>query len=337
MRHLVFIAFSHKNSLLMKRLFFAALLLAALPVLAEKIEKLPYGDFEQWAVRYIKESAVVGGKTVTLYAVAPTDTLRVNAPFVYGRNGNIWSPSNAYAKVMGVEKCSGTVYPEFRDQQHGFCCRMDSKLEVVRALGIFDIRILVAGTLFTGRTIEPIRTQKDPYQNIDFGVPFTRFPTALMFDYKAKISSDKTILYAKGFGRPKTIEGHDEGQAYIVLQRRWETSDGQIKAERVATGYERFVADRLTWVSDHKIPLLYGDITGTDLYKKYTAELALGDMRRAMNSHGQIVPVQEVGWAVEGTAPTHMIINMASGCYEAFVGYDGNTLWIDNMRLVYDK
>jgi hypothetical protein len=38
----------------MKRLFFAALLLAALPVLAEKIEKLPYGDFEQWAVRYIK-------------------------------------------------------------------------------------------------------------------------------------------------------------------------------------------------------------------------------------------------------------------------------------------
>ena len=314
------------------------LLVALCPLVsAERTELLPYADFEQWAVRYIKESAILGGKTAVLYAVAPADTIRINAPFEYGKKGNIWSPSNAYAKVMGVEKGSGTLRPEYRDAEHGYCCRMDSKLEVVRALGIFDIRVLVAGTLFTGRTIEPIKTQKDPYQNIDFGVPFTKFPAALMFDYKAKVSPENTIVYAKGLSKPKTLEGHDEAQAYIVLQRRWEDAEGRIHAERVATGYERFSKDQTAWVNNHKVPLHYGDITDTPLYRKYPAELGLSDMRRAMNSKGSIVPIEESGWAAEGTTPTHMIINIASGYYEAFVGHDGNTLWVDNIRLVYDK
>lgn len=304
---------------------------------AQRTELLPYADFEQWAVRYIKESAIIGGKTAVLYAVAPTDTIRQNAPFTYGTDGNIWSPSNAYAKVMGVEKGSGTVRPEYRDEQHGWCCRMDNKLEVVRALGMFDLRVLVAGTLFTGRTIEPIRTQKDPYQNIDFGVPFTGHPTALMFDYKALISADRTILFAKGgIGKPKVTDGHDEAHAYIVLQRRWEDSEGNIFAERVATGYERFTHDVKQWVNDHTLPLHYGDITGTNLYSRYEAELRLGDMRRAMNTKGRIVPIQETGWAKEGTQPTHILINLSSGSYEAFVGHDGNTFWVDNIRLVYE-
>jgi len=319
-----------------KSLIGMLLLLVGIQAFAEKTERLPYGDFEQWAVRYIKESSIVGGKTVTLYAVAPTDTIRENKPFLYGQHGNIWSLSNAYAKVMGVEKCSGTVYPEYRDTEHGYCCRMDSKLETVRALGMFDIRILVAGTLFTGRTIEPIRTQKDPYQNIDFGVAFSKHPSTLMLDYKARVSDEQTILHAKGFSKPKTIAGHDEAQIYIILQRRWEDAEGNIFAERVATGYERIVKDQPQWVNDHHVPLHYGNITRTSLYQRYPAELALSDMRRAMNSKGQIVPIQEKGWAAPDTTPTHLLINIASGYYEAFVGKDGNTLWVDNIRLVYE-
>ena len=319
-----------------KSLLLVAALMAANIMTAEKVEKLPFADFEQWAVRYIKESGVIGGKTVMLYAVAPTDTIRDNIPFTYGKKGNIWSPSNAYAKVSGVEKGSGTVYPEYRDKQNGYCCRMDSKLEKVTALGIINLKVLVAGTLFTGRTIEPIRTQKDPYQNIDFGVPFTKRPKALMFDYKAVISQENTILIAKGFGAPKTVEGHDEAQAFIVLQRRWEDADGNIFAQRVATGYERFITDQKQWVNGHQVPLIYGDITGTPLYKKYPAELGLTGMRRAMNSKGKIVPIQEVGWAAPNVVPTHMIINLASGSFEAFIGHDGNTFWIDNVSLVYE-
>lgn len=39
----------------------------------ERIEPIPFGDMEQWLVRYIKESRLLGGKTKTLYALAPTD------------------------------------------------------------------------------------------------------------------------------------------------------------------------------------------------------------------------------------------------------------------------
>ena len=92
---------------------------------AERTELVPFGDFETWTVRYIKESKLLGGKTKTLYAVAPTDTLYVNAPFQYGKNGNPWTSSNAYAKVAGIEKASGTTYPERRG--NGWCARMDAK------------------------------------------------------------------------------------------------------------------------------------------------------------------------------------------------------------------
>ncbi|MBQ9705472.1 MAG: PCMD domain-containing protein [Paludibacteraceae bacterium] len=320
-----------------KTLFLLLAATASLGLNAEKrVEKLPYADFEQWAVRYIKESGILGGNTVTLYAVAPTDTIRENKPFAYGRQGNIWSVSNAYAKVSGIEKGSGTLRPEYRDAANGWCCRMDSKLETVTALGIIDVRVLVSGTLFTGKTIEPIRTQKDPYQNIDFGVPFTKRPAALVFDYKAKVSPDQTILIAKGFGKPKKIAGHAEAQVLMVLQKRWEDAGGNIFAERVGTAFERITKDQDEWVNRHEVPILYGDLTDTQLFRTYEASMGLCLPMRAMNSKGKIVPVKEVGWAAPGTAPTHMIINLASGYHEAFVGYDGNTFWVDNVGLMYE-
>lgn len=299
-------------------------------------ELLPFGDFEHWTVRYIKESAILGGRTATLYAVGPTDTIRENTAFTYGRKGNIWSVSNAYAKVAGVEKGSGTLYPEYRDKTHGYCCRMDSKLEKVTAFGVIDIQVLVSGTLFTGRTIEPIRSQKDPYSNIDFGVKFTKRPVALMFDYKAKISPENQIIIAKGFGKPKKEAGHAEGQTLLILQKRWEDAEGNIHALRVGTAFERYVKDQKEWVNDHELKIYYGDMTNTDTYKKYSGSMGLSLPMRAMNSKGKIVPIQEEGWAPVGTEPTHIVINISSGYHEAFMGYDGNSLWIDNVRLVYE-
>ena len=293
---------------------------------------LPYGDFESWTVRYIKESSILGGKTRILYAIAPTDTIRQNAPFAYGKNGNPWSVSNAYAKLSGIEKASGTVYPEYRDAQNGYCCRMDSKLEVVTALGIIDIKVLVAGTIYTGRCIEPIKTAKDPYQNIDFGVKFNKQPKALVLDYKCVVEPERVITVAKGFSRPKKIEGHDEAQAFAYLQKRWEDSEGNIHALRVATAYERFVKSQPVWQNNHQIPFHYGDITKQPFYKNY---MGLNTTMRAMNSKGKIVTIQEEGWAPQGTTPTHIIINLTSGCYEAFTGHEGNTLWVDNVKLQY--
>ena len=45
---------------------------------------LPYGDMNRWTIRQIKESAVIGGDTKTLYAVGPNRTLTGNKPYVNG-------------------------------------------------------------------------------------------------------------------------------------------------------------------------------------------------------------------------------------------------------------
>ncbi len=315
-----------------KHIILLFLLAQNLFLIGQRYELLPFGDFENWTVRYIHESSILGGKTRTLYAIAPTDTIDGNKAFIYGENGNPWSVSNAYAKVSGIVKGSGTTYPELR-QKGDYCCRMDSKLEDVVALGFINIRVLVSGSIFTGKTIEPITTAKDPYQNIDFGVPFTGHPTALVFDYKAQISPETTILLAKGLGKPKKIEGHDEAQAYIFLQKRWEDSEGNIYARRVGTGYHRFTKSQNEWVNNFEVPIHYGDVSNKPFFKDY---MGFDSNNRALNSRGKIVPINEIGWGEEGDEPTHMIIFISSGSYEAFIGYDGNTFWVDNVRLKYN-
>ena len=78
----------------------------------ERIEPIPYGDMEQWTVRYIKESALLGGKTQTLYVLAPTDTIRGNKAFTF--DNTLWGISNAYAAPAGVDKAACTTQPERR-------------------------------------------------------------------------------------------------------------------------------------------------------------------------------------------------------------------------------
>lgn len=298
---------------------------------SETIEPLPFGDMEQWTVRYIKESKLLGGKTKMLYCVAPTDTIRENCPYEYGKTGSPWSSSNVYANVVGIEKAAITVSPEPREEG-GTCCRLDVSMLDVQVFGVIDIQVLAAGTLFTGRTIEPITTAKDPYQNIDFGVPFTERPTALIYDYKAEISDEDWVWYAKGMAKPKKQQGiHDEAEAYVYLQHRWEDEKGHVHAIRVGTGYERITQSQPEWVNDHRLPIHYGDITSEPWYQPY---MGCNKNMRTMNSKGKIVPIQEEGWDAT-LEPTHIVIMLTAGKCEAFVGYDGNVLWVDNVRLAY--
>ena len=55
----------------------------------------------------------------------------------------------------------------------------------------------------------------------------------------------------------------------------------------------------------------------------------------ARNSKGKNVPIQEDGWAGPNESPTHMILIFDSSYGEAFTGTIGNTLWVDNVKLVY--
>ena len=299
---------------------------------AERIEPIPFGDMENWTVRYIKESKLLGGQTKALYCLAPTDTIWENRPYIYGQNGNPWATSNAYANVVGIEKAAGTMTPELREDG-GTCCRLDVELLGVRVMGMIDVQVLVPGTLFTGRNLEPITTAKDPYQNIDFGVPFTGRPSALMFDYKCIVSPEQWVWYAKGMAKPRKQEGHDQVEAYIYLQHRWEDEKGHIHSMRVGTGYKRFAEDQTEWVNGYRLPIHYGDITGEDWYEDY---MGFKEMQRAVNSKGKVVLIQEEGWDAN-LEPTHMVIMLTSGRYEAFVGKAGNVFWVDNVSLVYPE
>lgn len=319
-----------------------AAVLCVMGAAAERTESIPYGDMEHWVVRYITESKLLGGKTKTIYAIGNTDTIRGNVPYKFAQpyhglnsavwgNVNPWSVSNAYAKVMGIEKAAGTTYPEKRD--NGYCCRMDSKLLDVTALGVIDLKVLICGTIFTGKTVEPVTMAgaSRPYAVIDMGAPYKGHPIALQLDYKAIVEDSNEVTYAKATSNPKKREGRDCAEFYVYLQQRWEDADGNIHARRVGTGYERIYHSVPEWQNDHQVPIRWGDIRQQPDFKDYEGLNTHQFMAR--NSKGEMVRIQEEGWGLN--EPTHIIIMLTSGKYEAFIGHEGNSLWVDNVKLVY--
>lgn len=296
----------------------------------EREELIPFADMEQWTVRHIKESILLGGKTKTIYVLAPTDTIDKNEAFDYSRTP--WGISNAYANVMGVEKAANTTAPEKRDS--GYCARLDTRMETVKVLGMVNVRVAIAGTLFLGSVIEPIRSANDPYGCISFGIPFNKKPKALVFDIKANISPEQTLTKALGVFVSE-IEGHDEAQIYLYLQKRWEDEKGNIFAKRIGTIYQKIDKSIPEWENNKRFEILYGDITQRADFKPIQGLLPAVAPCRALNSKGKLKEIQELEWGTEDDEPTHLMIMFSSGCYQAFYGHLGNSIWIDNIRLVY--
>ena len=89
------------------------------------------------------------------------------------------------------------------------------------------------------------------------------------------------------------------------------------------------------WVNGYEINLHYGDITGESFYEDYMGLKTDPETRYyARNSKGENVIVEEDGWAEPGTEPNWMMIHFLSSCGKAFYGGVGNTLWIDNVKIV---
>lgn len=314
-------------SLFVAFLFFQESIFAQCSELSGTIEPIPFGDMEQWCVRYIKESKLIGGKTKTLYVLDATDTITANAPYDY--SGTPWGISNAYANVIGIAKAACTTQPERRGTT-GYCARLDTKIETVRVLGMVDIRVCIAGTLFLGSVKEPVQSADDPYGNIDMGIPFTRRPVALRLDIKANVNPEHKVVKALGFGQ-SVIDGHDEPEVYVYLQRRWEDNKGNIHAERVGTARHRFAYSIPDWLNGYRVEIKYGDITEDDDFKPYMDLFPKGGIFKAMNSKGKMVEINETGWAAGDAEPTHVIVMITGGCYPAFYGAPGNALWVDNV------
>lgn len=323
----------HKRLLLPAALFaFSSILLLSLLFpfsghAALRLEPVRYGDFSQWITRSIKESAVIGGKTKTVYEIGPEAHLTGNKPYA-NMGGSPWGTSNVYAKVAGVVKSSNAVSPV--KINGNTVAMMEAKMEHVKVLGLINMDVMVAGSIFLGRVFEPITSTKGPFAKIEMGIPYTKCPKALVFDYRVDMPAVKTRVRSSGMGGKKTLQGRDKAEVYVLLQRRWEDSKGNLYAHRVGTGRERY-ASSVAWTKGHVLPIHYGDITGQSFYKPWMGLLSGAKAYYARNSKGKMVPVNEVGWDPAGTRPTHVLVMASSSCGEPFVGTEGIKVYIDNV------
>lgn len=317
----------------MYRKFILALLVslgATQTATAEHEEMLPFGKFDQWMQRDIKESAVIGGKTVSLYEIAPTAHWKTNKPYT-NQGGSPWATSNVYAKVAGISKTNVSVYKEARPG-HGNCAKLYTHLVECKVFGIVNIKVLAAGSIYLGETQEPITGVGDPMKKLSAGIKISRAPKAVRFDYKVKLSGEKNRIH-KGTGRQKEVAGMDLCDAYAFVQKRWEDAEGNIHALRLGTMSVRWNKNTGDWVNDATYEIHYGDITKTSYYKDY---MRLNEVERyAKNSKGRMVRIIEEGWGTAEDTPTHLVMAFDSSHGGAYIGSVGNTLWVDNVRLVY--
>ena len=296
----------------------------------EVVVPFAYGNLDQWITREIHESAIIGGETKLLYEIGPTEKIVSNDAFT-NKGGSPWANSNVLAKVAGVVKTNTSVYPETRGD--GMCARMETRFESVKVFGLLDIEVIAAGSIFLGQVHEPIKGTKNPQAMLQSGIEFTKRPKAIRFDYKTKLASSPNRVRSTGFSRKTTIPGRDSIAVILLLQKRWEDKEGNVYSKRVGTMVQRYIQSTNGWVNEATYPIMYGDITSRPEYRSYMRIQV--EERYTMNSKGESVPIQEVGWAAPDETPTHMVLQFTSSHGGAYIGSPGNTFWIDNIKLVY--
>ncbi len=310
-----------------RKLFIIFLLGATLGAAAQKLEPIAYGDFENWITRNIKESRIIGGKLHTCYAIGPEKTIEGSIPLT-STGDSPWATSNVMAKVVGITKVSNAIFPDKRGS--GRCAKLTTRIEECKALGMINIDVLVAGTMFLGKMLEPITSTSDPYTKMEMGIPFSSRPEALVFDYKLEIPANAQRIYSSGFGKKKERPGNDRAEVFVLLQKRWEDSNGNLYAKRVGTARELFGNNTATWVNKHSIKLKYGEEGKNSMNLIPEAKSYY-----ARNSKGKLVPVKEVGWEDAQATPTHMVLMFSSGSGEPYTGTPGLTFWVDNVAMAY--
>ena len=129
------------------------------------------------------------------------------------------------------------------------------------------------------------------------------------------------------------VEGKDFPEVNLFLQKRWEDEKGNIYAKRVGTMVVRYYTTT-DWHNNATYSIMYGDITGDPAYKAHMMRLQVEE-RYAVNSKGESVPIKEVAWGTEDDVPTHLLLQFTSSHGGAYIGSPGNSLWIDNVKLVY--
>lgn len=294
---------------------------------AKDIEK--WGTFDNWIVREFEESSIIGGQTRYLYEIATGDTVKGRVPYKNAPHC-VWSNSNVFAIVSGVTKGSCSVFPEKRGD--GYCARLETRLEKIKAAGIININVIASGTIYLGEMLEPIRNTKNPQSKLVSGIPFTDKPAGITFDYKVLLGNNR--IRANGLAI-KELHDNDYADCIVMLQKRWEDKDGNVFAARVGTAFMRITETDTVWNNNYFLRINYGDITDKPFYRDYMKLIPEEESNYTRNSKGEMKPIHEISWGTLEDKPTHIIIRFSSSYGEAYVGDPTNKFWIDNVKISY--
>jgi hypothetical protein len=295
----------------------------------DKQGQLNYSSLDFWYSRKVKESILLSGNTIDLFGVGMVDaasdfydtTLRdVRSP---------WCTSNIYSKMV-LDLGNTRVIPEKRGT--GSCCRLETAIRKDNIAGL-KIEVLIAGTLFLGEMIEPVRSLKDPIKNVNQGIPFTKKPKAIKFDYKYTVGN----LRVKAVYSIDPAEGTDKSEFCLILQKRWEDKNGNVFATRIGGARHFFIGTVSQWINGAVFPVSYGDVTHLPEYDSKTMGLIPGTGEVFVkNSQNNMVPLIETGWGKSDDIPTHLILYFTSS-YEGvqYIGSPESKFWVDNIELMY--
>ena len=286
------------------------------------IGQLNYSSLDNWYSRFVKESFILGGETIGLFQIG-------NELKSASVAESPWATSNLHAR-LGIDIASATVFPEKR--ANGYCCRMETNLRGVHALGL-AMDVLITGAIFLGEFIEPVKSIRSPIKKMNHGIPFSRHPASVRFDYKCSPGKSRINTEKHGI----QVDGKDMAEFCFILQKRWEEPDGRVFATRIG-GIRAFFDDtRNQWINGATFPVRYGDISRELSFDPQKMGLIpfVGPMY-VKNSKGTMVPLEEKSWGKGDEIPTHLVMYFNSS-YQGidFIGSPDSRFWVDNITLLY--
>lgn len=295
----------------------------------DKNGQLHYASLDYWYSRKLKESSLLSDKTIDLYEVGRVDSGSDFYDLKLKDENSPWGTTNIYAKMM-LDVGNNRVFPEKRND--GYCARLETTIRKDNILGL-KLEVLIAGTLFLGEKIEPVKGLKDPIKNVSQGIPFNKKPKAVKFDYKYHIGEKRMeATYNTEFAG-----GEDKAEFCIILQKRWEDEYGNVFASRIGGNRKFFTGKQSDWINGAEFPVFYGDPTQLPEYdSKLMGLIPEAGEVFVFNSKNKLVPLTETNWGTKNDIPTHMIMYFTSS-YEGvkYIGSPESVFWIDNIELLY--
>jgi hypothetical protein len=291
--------------------------------------QLNYSSFDLWYSRKVQESVLLSGKTIELYGIGKVDPRADLFDTKLKDPQSPWGTTNIYSKMV-LDLGNTRVFPEKRG--NGYCCRLETAIRKDNIAGL-KVEVLIAGTLFVGDLIEPVKGLKDPLKNVNQGIPFRQKPKAVKFDYKHRIGTQRVnAVYTT-----QPVGGPEKAEFCMILQKRWEDQNGNVFASRIGGARQFFTGTVSQWINGAIFQITYGDITHLPEYDAKTMGLIpeSGEVY-VKNSHGKMVPLIEKAWGKPTDEPTHLILYFTSS-YEGvkYIGSPGTVFWVDNFEFVY--